>query len=257
MEKMLDSTEITLLDRVFNNGGYVLDFTNEMFYNFLERDFAIYVSKNELFKDAPSKGKVLRVIWNKYPAEKCSMIAESLLSMAKAQSCSIGEDNENKVLEIVNKYKENQIFKPENYLTNYTNNEAYKKVEKDIHGNLEKEPQLCVDRVHTLASHVLCNLCNKYSVEIYKDNSKKDKLPVGILVSSLFSKAYSIGKFTKDYEDHHSKLIAEFFSKQYGDTRNKSSFAHANDSIMYKDDAMLYVKISMVYLEYLMKKLDF
>ncbi len=82
----LKFTEKQLFEKLFDNGGYVLDFSNRTFEEFFN-DFNISIYSNKYSINGGSKMKRLRAFWSIDNDKLVGEVLESLLELANNINC--------------------------------------------------------------------------------------------------------------------------------------------------------------------------
>lgn len=99
--------EKALFEKLFDRGGYVLDFSNRSFEEFF-RDFNINIYGGRFSKYGDSKMKRLRAFWDIEPNEKVGEVLYSLLQYAESIE-EISEADKLKALGFIHRLNKNLV----------------------------------------------------------------------------------------------------------------------------------------------------
>lgn len=106
-------------------------------------------------------------------------------------------------------------------------------LKRDIKKNLrDQQPELALDRLHTLIVKIIRKICETNEVKILDDGNQL--YPLHSLIGMLVKKYKHDGKLNEFSELAIKQSISLF--EKFNDIRNNNSFAHDND-ILEKEDA--------------------
>ena len=211
--------------------GYVIDFSNSSFQQFIKDSINIDIYEDSQYKEYSSKANKLCQIWEQEPTYLVGKLLLDLLDYFenyKLKQNSLS-DYDKKMIE--------KLLKVSTELTNDKNNVKLP-IKQDYNLNLlqadieqslsQNKPILCIDRLHTFTVRFIREICNNNNIEIKSDKGK------------FYSLQSLIGKLAKTYENDDlfqsnfpimviKSSISLFDS--FNDIRNNNSFAHDNDII--------------------------
>ena len=160
----LKMKEKKVLERLFDRGGYVLDFTNATYAEFF-REHRINIDNNKYYFNGPSKMKRLRAFWEIEPDNIVGKVLESLLEYASCiDDNNIDEKDKKDALSIIyrlqGKRKTARVTEEDFLKTNFENISIEKlglegPIEGIIHQRL-KEIKECLASKSALATIFLC-----------------------------------------------------------------------------------------------------
>jgi hypothetical protein len=217
--------DMWLVDEVLGmSQGYVLDFNDKTFNDFVRRTFGIDVTAPIYTVDGTSKAKrmraflralvpgaqaeVLRKFWvyrqrssTSFPTLEPRVQSAFLMMMARLEGGSQPID-----LGVVEKFNEDQTL-----------SELVDAIEREIQAN---SPHAALDRLHTYTMKKFAELLRGDGIEV----SQKDTLQgrAGRYINGL-RRAGQIG----DISDQIAKSATQIFER-FNDVRNNSSLAHDN-----------------------------
>ena len=238
----LSAVEIGVFEKLFKmDGGYVLDFTNKTFDQFISESIKINVRDEEYIKKveeemySSSKANILRYLWNNEPENIVIMLLDDLI-----EYCDIVEDIDEKLLnkakEIIKKHKNSTKY----ILDNTHTEEKIVKLIDDINNSIKNnKPQFTLDRLHTLMIHYLKELCNKHDLS-YEDNETN-------LNPLLKTYANFIGdELESDLSKTIIKQTGSIFDK-FNYIRNNQSYAHDNNILNEAESLLVFRDITNVF----------
>lgn len=188
--KKINNIDLTFIEKMLNNQGYVLDFSNVTFRNFIKQSISIDVYNEEFKKNieekmgTSSKGNILTYLLNNESNEKVICLLNDLyeyILLFNNKKFEIENEDLLKFKQILNKYNdidnECNIFKPiskidyENILNLiYRKGKSWEKYPSTYRGRNEED--LRDDLISTLSS-----ILNKsITAETYNKNGKTDIL---------------------------------------------------------------------------------
>ncbi len=224
-------------------GGYVSDFSNETFGNFVAESINIDVyDYSSSYADHVSKAKKLRHLWSK---ENDNKVGKLILDLCEHEEAALYKystlNDENKSLLqdvrlIASKLKGEEI----DISFPSVKEETFESLMKDIKDALTRNaPEFVLDRLHTFAMKMLRQICvdNKIVVVDPKGNS----LPLHSLAGMLGKYYASNSLLESEFSIVSIKHSISLFDK-YNDIRNNKSYAHDN-SILDKLEAEYIVRI--------------
>lgn len=225
---MFSYTELRLFEKLFGmDSGYVLDFTNDLFQDFIHDSIGIniyeenYVNNVKEERSSSSKANILRYIWKHETPELVLKLNIDLVEYYEWNTLYI--DNEDK--QILSRIKL--------ILNNHSNSELISKTLSGEHRIIDLIEDInksisdgkCVfalDRLHTLLHNILRDLCHSHKIQV----ENKDR------VDQLFKKYTN---FLKNNEYIESKMASIIFRNmgsilsEYNSIRNHKSYAHDNE----------------------------
>ncbi|CAH0344924.1 abortive infection family protein [Bacillus sp. CECT 9360] len=242
-------SELTGIDRIkLENilgmgGGYVLDFSNRTFQDFILEHVNRDIYEDKYAFKGDSKANRLRAFW----------IIETNYIVSKLTSALLEYWNlNNQLREIILDQKEQVLFKDclqiaerlkqssvsehlEDILQPASDDSDFELLTNTIRDNIEQnQPQVALDRLHTYAVKFIRNLCDKYGIE--SDRDKPLQSIFGEYVKFLRSNDLFESEMTERILKSSISILDAF-----NGVRNNQSFAHDNKVLNY-DESMLIFK---------------
>lgn len=243
--KRLSFRDKNILNDLFNSGGYVFDFTNKNFSEFIYDICGLNIYRRNYSKEATGKHlSKMKLLIEFVDNENIDIVVKVLNSLWEYQDNpnKNNHDKKNlfndfiKILEEKNKdkidygildnYKDITI---EEYLT-------------DIKGHIDrKEVNLVMTSLHSVLTTIFRQILDKKKIEYIKDESI-DKL-MSKYAKSLDDNIY---KFTKPF----LKALLNIYNT-FNDIRNNHSLAHPTEKFIEIKDSTFVVKSILLSLEYI------
>ncbi|GAB4280682.1 MAG: hypothetical protein Kow0068_05010 [Marinilabiliales bacterium] len=244
----LNFKEKRLLEKLFEmGGGYVLDFSDRTFQEFIIDTMGIDIYIDKYNYRSGSKANRLRGFWDVESNYNVGLLIENLLDYWLTQT-QTGERNITDTEESL--YKECQKIAvrlkeggPVENLDSIQPNiddKDFSKLAKSIKDSIEKnEPETALDRLHTFTVKYIRDLCKSYSIEFDKDTPLHSLF--GGYVKHLVKKGLIESSMTERILKSSISVLEAF-----NEVRNNKSFAHDNDILNYNESILIFNDISNV-----------
>lgn len=235
--------EIGVFEKLFQmQSGYVLDFSNKRFDQFIFESVDInvrdeqYINKVEEKMYSSSKANILRYFWNN---ESNNVVIKLLRDLV--EYCDVLDDFEidEKLLTKAHQILSKHEISP-HVIDNNSTEKTISNLIDDINNSIEiGRPQFTLDRLHTLMCYYVKELCDEHGIE-YEDEDDK--------LNQIF-KRYA--EFIDDkLESDLSKTIilqtGSIFDK-FNHVRNNMSYAHDNLILNEAESLLVYRDIVNVF----------
>ncbi|GEN51324.1 abortive infection family protein [Alkalibacterium pelagium] len=245
------------LEQLFGmDSGYVMDLSGSQFEDFIYDKTGINIFDKKYKFRSGSKANRLRAFWNLESNQNVSKLNLSLLAYWEQKFRLSDPDEETfysfyrlkeesvKELNILSK-QPNKKFDVST-IKNLQVEENFQLLKNDIQRTLnENQPQLALDRTHTLLMTYLRELCETHGIP-YGNKEPLD---------NLFSKYTNYYNQTKPFESSMTtkimKIAAQALEK-FNNVRNKESFAHSNNVISY-DESKLIIDFVFLVLKFIVE----
>lgn len=236
----LNFIERTKLEKLLNmGGGYVLDFSNRTFAEFIFGSTGLNIYDEKYSDRGDSKGNRLRTFWD---VEPNYVVGKLLGDIFHAWGEIRGYGNESELpkeyLRIVQRL-ENSASVPD--LASIVPNSADKGFEalaKAVRESIEKnEPEAGLDRLHTYLVKYFRVLCRKHDIETHREK------PLHSLVGEYIKKLKGKGLIESEMTERILKSsisTLEAFNK----IRNEHSFAHDNEVLNYNESLLIFSHVT-------------
>tara|TARA_R110002126_G_scaffold84354_1_gene205107 strand:- start:1954 stop:2790 length:837 start_codon:yes stop_codon:yes gene_type:complete len=234
------------LERMFEmEGGYVLDFSNRTFHNFIYDSIKFNIEEEKYYSNGESKARRLRVFWDTESNYTVGLLIEKLLEYWHTQ-VNMGERNIDDLSERLHKECE-KISKRLKSDTIVSEIEVIKEVEDDrdfsllaksIRESINKnEPEVALDRLHTYVMKFIRQLCKNHQIEVNKDES----------LNAIFGKYVKFIVASDKIESVMTERILKYsihVIEAFNDIRNNRSFAHDNSILNYPESVLIFNNVT-------------
>lgn len=225
----LSFREKSVLEELFEmKSGFVLDFTNNSFANFIGEITNFDIYEKQSYIGYPSKAKKLRHLWDVEEDWLVGKVLEELLKYSRDYYSKHGKLDEYKDRKISDmllvssrlKGSDAEVALPEK------NDDNLNILLEDINNALlRNKPELALDRLHAYSTKVIRQICERHGIDIAND--KGNNYPLHSLVGMLKKKYEQDEMFQSSFTLLAIKNSISLFDK-YNEIRNDQSFAHDN-----------------------------
>lgn len=245
----LTSVDKIKLERLFEMGsGYVLDFTNTAF-----QEFIISNVNRDIYNDCysnmgNSKANRLRSFWNSETNYLTSKLIRALLDYWKETKQLNDEELDCKEkrlfqegYEITDRLGQGSVSEHiDVILNNDFMDEDFELLSKNIRDTIENnQPELALDRLHTYCVKYIRNICDGHDI-IYDKNEP---------LNSCYGKYIKFLKGKNLIETEMTETILKcsisLFDK-FNYVRNNKSFAHDNSVLNYDESMLVFKNITSI-----------
>ena len=243
----LNTAEKAMVETLFDMaGGYVLDFNNRTFQEFVVSATGKDIEDPKYSTDnSGSKANRLRrfmkiepdIIVGKLIGELC----EHYRAHNEAGFGGVFQGSEMKdkifpkVLSISERLRRSpQVVELVEVYWHLSDEKHFQMVAGQIRDSIEKnEPEAALDRLHTLLVQFIRELCDKHGIQYEKNNS----------LNSIFGKYVKHLIDNKYVETEMSQRILKYainLLEAFNDIRNNNSLAHANGILNYDESLLIF-----------------
>ena len=237
----LTSIEKLKLEKFFDmSGGYILNFSNRTFQEFVLDNTQIDIYNEKYSYDSGSKANRLRAFWEKESNFIVGKLLSNLLEYWKAQKVmnsseitKAEQDLFDECINITERLKKELPVENIDVLHSRSGKQDFAPLINSIKKSIESnQPEEAIDRLHTFAVKYIRDLCNKYKIE--HDRSKPLHGMLGEYIKHLRRNGYIESQMT---ERIHKASISIF--EAFNDVRNNQSFAHDNKLLNYEESVLI------------------
>lgn len=245
---MADITKIEKLklEKIFEmDGGYVLDFSNRTFNDFILETINIELYDEKYADNGESKANRLRTIWKKEHNYKVGSLIFKLLEYWKEKKVlsyqTISEPEQNlyeECVRISNKLIQDIIVEDIDVFRNDQTDKDFSLLAKSIRESIEKnEPEVALDRLHTYVMKFIRKLCESHSIQYNKEESLNAIF--GKYVKFIISSGKIESQMTEKILKYSINVIEAF-----NDIRNNKSLAHDNKVLNYSESLLIFNNVT-------------
>jgi len=242
----LSSIEKVKLEKMFEmEGGYVLDFSNITFKEFLIENTNIDISDGKYDYASGSKANRLRAFWTKESNYTVGKLISDLLEYWKTKKqinyIEISQAEQalfDDCYTIAKRLKQDSLVENIDAIQPYSNDKEFSVLAKSIRESIQNnEPEVALDRLHTYVVKYTRQQCNKYGISYDRDKALHSLFGeyVKYLIQNGFIKSQMTERILKS-----SISILESFNH----VRNDQSLAHDNPILNYHESVLIFNNVS-------------
>lgn len=241
----LSSIEKLKLEKLFGmSSGYVLDFSNRTFQEFILDNLSIDIYDEKYDYQSGSKANHLRAFWNTESVYLVSKLLSALLEYWKTQNLldlreieQPEQDLFDECQKIVEKLQQEGIVENIESIQPYSDDKDFSLLAKSIREGIQRnEPEAELDRLHTYVVKYIRQLCDKYEIS-YNRNTP---------LHSLFGGYVKFLKHSDMIESEMTERILKSsisIMESFNKVRNDQSFAHDNPILNYSESILIFNNI--------------
>jgi hypothetical protein len=235
----LSSIERRKLERLLRmGGGYVLDFSDRTFSEFLEEHTRRDINAAIYRERGTSKANRLRGFWAAEGNHLVGKVIQALILYGQAENCLGDEPGLTELTDdcwkIASRMMRDTPVAELDALTATVDERDFETVAQHVREAIEKnQPEAALDRLHTFVIKYVRTLCEQRGVEVNRDKA----------LHSIF------GEYVKRLRDagHLESLMTERILKSsisvleaFSDVRNNKSLAHDNPILNYEESLLIF-----------------
>lgn len=248
------------LEKMFcMNGGYVMDFSNRTFSDFIFEETRIDIYNDKYLIYGDSKAKRLRAFWDLENNYSVGKITKAMLDKWKDDKVIYGKEilTSEQLLwddceKISKKLLEDSIVDEIEVIREIEDDRDITMLARNIKESIAKnQPEEALDRLHTYLMKFIRSICNKHCIEFTNEES----------LNAIFGKYVKFIVSNQKIESVMSERILKYsinVLEAFNDIRNNKSFAHDNPILNYEESVLIFNNMtnSMKFIENVEKKID-
>ena len=233
-----------ILEELFDmNSGYVMNLSSTIFSDLIYDVTRIKIYDEKYNFRSGSKANRLRALWNIESNQNVAAINLTLLGYWEQQFRLSNPDEEKfyryynlkvdaaKQLTLLS--KDTRTNFNTSILESIKTEKDFQLLKNDIQRTLDNnEPQLALDRTHTLLVTYFRKLCTKHGI-VYNEKETVDNL-----FSKYINHFNKLEYFESDMSIKILRLPSQALEK-YNNVRNNKSFAHSNNILKYSESNLI------------------
>lgn len=228
-------------------GGYVFDFSNRTFRDFIFDTVRIDIDEKRFYKNGESKAKRFRVFLEMESDHNVGVVIKELcdywlmkVKMGEFKKNPANEELYKECLKLADKLKSGAVVENMEAIQPNVDDADFKKFSESIKDCIERnQPETGLDRLHTFLTRYIRELCQKHKIEIKKD------LPLHSIFGMYLK--YLTGNNLIDSE-MTVRILKSSISvmEAFNSVRNEKSFAHDNPILNYDESILIFNAVSNV-----------
>jgi hypothetical protein len=242
----LTSIEKLKLEKMFEmEGGYVLDFTDRTFLEFIIENTNINIYDGKYDYASGSKANRLRAFWAKEANYTVGKLISDLLEYWKTKKqinyIEISQAEQalfDDCYTIAKRLKQDSLVENIDAIQPYSNDKEFSVLAKSIRESIQNnEPEVALDRLHTYVVKYTKKLCDKYGISY--DRNKPLHSLFGEYVKYLRQNRFIESQMTERILKSSISILESF-----NDVRNNQSLAHDNPILNYHESVLIFNNVS-------------
>jgi len=238
----LSSFEKLKLEKLFEmGGGYVLDFSNRTFREFVLDNVGVDIYDSKYDYSSGSKANRLRAFWNAESNYLVSKLIFALLEYWKAQKLlnhqeisQAEQDLFNECQKIAERLEQDSPVENIEVIQSFAGDKDFALLAKSIRESIERnEPEAGLDRLHTFVVKYIRQLCDKHGITYSKNTP----------LHSLFGGYVKFLRQNNRIESEMTERILKSsisIMESFNKVRNERSFAHDNPILNYNESVLIF-----------------
>lgn len=227
--------------------GYVLDFSNRTFSEFIYDSTKIDIYQEKYNYASGSKANRLRAFWDIEPNHLVGQLTGDLIEHLNTIKLTGGYLSPGKTdelieecLKIVNRLKEDLPVENVDAIKAISDDKDFNSLSNQLRESIRKnELESSLDRLHTFLIKYIRQLCTTHNIEFEKDHPLHSLF--GGYIKFLNNEGIIESKMTE-------KILKSSISvmEAFNDVRNNQSFAHDNPVLNYDECILIFNDIANV-----------
>jgi hypothetical protein len=242
----LSSIEKLKLEKMFEmEGGYVLDFTDRTFLEFIIENTKINIYDGKYDYASGSKANRLRAFWAKESNYTVGKLISALLEYWKTKKLinhiEISQAQQalfDDCYTIAERLKQDSIVENIDAIQPYSNDKEFSVLAKSIRESIQNnEPEVALDRLHTYVVKYTRKLCDKHGISYDREKA----------LHSLFGEYVKYLRKNRFIESEMTERILKSsisILESFNDVRNNKSLAHDNPILNYHESVLIFNNVS-------------
>lgn len=226
--------ERSRLEKAFEmGGGYVLDFTNRTFQEFIQESVGKNINDAAYEYDSCSKANRLRRFWSVEPNHVVAKLIEDLVNLCREQGGE-GPDLE-KCMEVVERLRASApVLDVEALAADPDATKDFELLVQELRTAIDNnQPEAALDRLHTYTVKAVRNFAQKRGIVVEKDK------PLHSLFGEYVKRLQIDGLVTSTMTERILKSAISLLDAFNG-VRNDQSFAHDNPILDYDESLLIF-----------------
>ena len=242
----LSSIEKVKVGKMFEReGGYVLDFSNITFQEFIIENTNIDISDGKYDYASGSKANRLKAFWAQEANYIVGKLISALLEYWKTKRLinyiEISQAEQalfDDCYTIAERLKQDSIVENIDAIQPYSNDKEFSVLAKSIRESIQNnEPEVALDRLHTYVVKYTKKLCDKYGISYDKNKA----------LHSLFGEYVKYLRQNRFIESEMTERILKSsisILESFNHVRNDQSLAHDNPILNYHESVLIFNNVS-------------
>jgi len=236
----LNFIERSKLDKLFGmGGGYVLDFSNRTFQEFVAESVGRDIYEQRYDYASGSKANRLRAFWNGEANHLVGKLVSDLIEIAMEQSPHRGDEALiDECRRIAERLLQGAPVQAIDAISEDLNEKDFGVLVESIRTAIDaNEPEAGLDRLHTFVTKFLRRLCRDRGIDVGKDK------PLHSLLGEYIKRLKGEGAIETQMTERILKSTISAF-EAFSTVRNDHSFAHDNPTLNYEESLLIFNQLT-------------
>ena len=214
--------------------GYILDFSNRTFENFMADIAGIEIYDEKYNYESGSKANRMRAFWDQEPSFMVAKVLEALVKDWNEYAGFNAEPPSQDFLNVLNRLKEAAPVPEIEAIQANTDEEGFEILAKAVRDSIERnEPEIGLDRLHTFLIKYFRGLCVKHGISVEKEK------PLHSLVGEYIKTIKDKGLIESEMTERILKSTISVMDA-FNSIRNNHSYAHDNKILNYHESLLIF-----------------
>jgi hypothetical protein len=236
------------------SGGYVLDFSNRTFDEFVEDHTGLHIYHEKYALHGSSKANRLRTFWDEEPNHVVATLVRALMDYAN-ENGSLSQQPPallDSCLQTIQRLSQATAVKDVDAFSATSDERDFEVIAREVQDAISSNKlESGLDRLHTFVIKYVRTVCTKHGISIDRDKP----------LHSLFGEYVKALQRSGHLESEMSRRILKSsisILEAFNDVRNDHSLAHDNPVLGYEESLLIFnhVAASMRFLRGLEAKID-
>lgn len=222
------------LERLFEmGGGYVLDFTNRSFQEFVAQSTGHEIYDSKYTYNSGSKANRLRAFWNNEANHVVGKLLGDLLEYCGDRSIGSVELRD-QCRNIANRLLKTSSVPDVEAIIPNASGKDFEALAKSVRDSIGRnEPELGLDRLHTFAVKYLRSACEKHGIATDRDK------PLHSMMGEYVKHLRRSGRIESEMAERILKSTISLL-EAFNQVRNERSLAHDNPILSYDESLLIF-----------------
>lgn len=229
------------LEKLFEmGGGYVLDFSNRTFEEFVADSTGMNIYDTKYDYQSGSKANRLRAFWDIEPNYIAGKLIADLLEYVRHQGTARNDTSLNECCRIADRLGQCAPVPEIAVVSPQFEERNFKILQRAVRQSIENnEPEAGLDRLHTFMVTYMREVCRRRGIEIHR------KKPLHSLVGEYLKCLRSAGLIESEMTERILKSAISTM-EAFNHVRNNDSLAHPNPILSYNESLLIFHHVTIL-----------
>lgn len=230
----LTFVEKNQLEKLFQmGGGYVLDFVNRTFQEFVTEALRLDIEDEKYNYASCSKANRLRQFWKVEPNHVVGTLTREMVEYASTLD-SVGRSLVPVGRKIAKRLLSSAPVAELDAIQSLTDDRTFEALAKSVRESIENnEPETGLDRLHTFVVKYISTICRDHGLTVVRGK------PLHSMFGEYVKHLRSKGRLESEMTERILKSCISVF-EAFNHVRNNQSFAHDNPILNYDESLLIF-----------------